>query len=110
MKSDLKNAVLWDVCQLLMPVFTRGLLYLEDGGDTFLLNVGYHRTHMRPHSQKMAFFIVTTVKTSNFTNLICFILATQCYNIILKHLLNTLYINIWLSLTACSSAHRLQPG
>jgi hypothetical protein len=39
----------------------RGFFYPEDGGDTFLRNVGSHGAT----SQKTAFFIVTAVKTSN---------------------------------------------
>jgi hypothetical protein len=40
-----------------------GFFYSEDGGDTFLRNVGSHGAT----SQKTAFFIVTAVKTSNLT-------------------------------------------
>jgi hypothetical protein len=38
------------------------IFYPEDGGDTFLRNVGSHEIAT---SQKTAFFIVTAVKTSN---------------------------------------------
>jgi hypothetical protein len=41
-----------------------GFFYPEDGGDTFLQNVGFHKIYT---SQKTAFFIVTAVKTSNLT-------------------------------------------
>jgi hypothetical protein len=41
-----------------------GFFYPEDEGDTFLRNVGVHGAT----SQKTAFFIVTAVKTSNFTH------------------------------------------
>jgi hypothetical protein len=44
----------------------RGFLYPEDGGDTFLRNVGLQDIHGAT-SQKMTFFIITAVKTSNLT-------------------------------------------
>jgi hypothetical protein len=37
-----------------------GFFYPEDGGDTFLRNIGSHKIYT-------AFFIVTTGKTSNLT-------------------------------------------
>jgi hypothetical protein len=40
----------------------------EDGGDTFLRNVGSQDLHGAT-SRKMAFFIITAVKTSNPNNL-----------------------------------------
>jgi hypothetical protein len=42
----------------------RGFFYLEDGGDTFLRNVGSQELH-GARSDKTSFFIVTVVKTSN---------------------------------------------
>jgi hypothetical protein len=36
----------------------------DDGGDTFLLNVSYNKSH-RVTYQKMAFFIVTAVEISD---------------------------------------------
>jgi hypothetical protein len=44
-----------------------GFFYPEDRGDTFLLEVGSHKIYIAPQSQKMTFFIVTAVKTSNLT-------------------------------------------
>jgi hypothetical protein len=43
----MKNAVFRDV----VPCWSRLLdfLYLENAGDTFLLNVGSHKTYMVPH-------------------------------------------------------------
>jgi hypothetical protein len=38
----------------------------EDGGNTILRNVGSHNLHCA-RSQKMTFFIVTAVETSNLT-------------------------------------------
>jgi hypothetical protein len=40
---------------------------LKMGVDTFLRNVGSHKNYTTPHPRKPAFFIVTSVKTSNLT-------------------------------------------
>jgi hypothetical protein len=56
--------------------------YPEDGGDTFLRNVGSQDLHGAT-SQKTAFFIVTAVKTSNLTILtLCFLLYLDLRNVI----------------------------
>jgi hypothetical protein len=46
---------------LLTLFFTDGLFYPEDGGDTFLVNVGSYKTHTAPRPRR-AFFIVTVEK------------------------------------------------
>jgi hypothetical protein len=55
----IKNAVLWDVApcklslqHLLSWFLARGFFYPEDGGDTFLRNVGSHKIYMVPHPRR----------------------------------------------------------
>jgi hypothetical protein len=48
-----------------------GFFYPDDGGDTFLRNVGSHKIYT---SQNTALFIVTAVKTSNRTYFILFVI------------------------------------
>jgi hypothetical protein len=53
-------------CWLLLTFLAVRFLSRDDGGDTFLRNVGSYKSHGLT-SQKAAFFIVTVVKTSNHT-------------------------------------------
>jgi hypothetical protein len=50
-----------------MRFLTRGYFYPDDGRETFLRNVGSHKTYRMATFKKTAFFIVTAVKTSNPT-------------------------------------------
>jgi hypothetical protein len=45
-----------------------GFFYLEDGGDTFLRNIGSHKIHGAT-SQNTQFFIIIALKTSNLTRI-----------------------------------------
>jgi hypothetical protein len=45
---------------------TVGFLYLEDGDDTLLRNVGSHKTYTA-HIPEASFFVITAVRTSNST-------------------------------------------
>jgi hypothetical protein len=47
--------------------FFRRFFYPEGGGDTLLRNIGSHKIYKAPQPET-AFFIVTTVKTSNLTS------------------------------------------
>jgi hypothetical protein len=56
------------VCSHLLTLVPRSrIFYPEDGGDTFLRNVGSLENYTAPHPKKPAFFIVTAVKTSDLT-------------------------------------------
>jgi hypothetical protein len=55
----MKNAVVWDVaprrscgCSHLLWFFARGFFCPEDGGDTFLRNVGSHKIYTAPHPRR----------------------------------------------------------
>jgi hypothetical protein len=52
----MKNPVFWDVCRLLATYLCRflacGFFYPEDGGDTFLRNVGSHKIYTAPHPRR----------------------------------------------------------
>jgi hypothetical protein len=53
----MKNAVFCDVAAATCSrwLFARGFFYPEDGGDTFLRNVGSHKNYKAHTSQKTAF-------------------------------------------------------
>jgi hypothetical protein len=49
----MKNVVFWDVALYRTSWFTaRGYFYPEDGGDTFLRNVGWWKIYTAPHPRK----------------------------------------------------------
>jgi hypothetical protein len=58
-ETGLKNAVFWDVapCRWLCSCwfFACGFFYPEDGGDTFLRNVGSHKIYKVPHPRRWDF-------------------------------------------------------
>jgi hypothetical protein len=50
----IKNAFFWDMAAATCSLWflARGFFYPEDGGDTFLRNVGSHKKYTAPHSRK----------------------------------------------------------
>jgi hypothetical protein len=52
----MKNAVFWDMSEFAATCsgwfLVRGFFYPEDGGDTFLQNVGSHKIYTAPHPRR----------------------------------------------------------
>jgi hypothetical protein len=50
----MKNSVFWDVIAATLSgwFLARGLSFPEDGGDTFLQNIGSHKIYRAPHPRR----------------------------------------------------------
>jgi hypothetical protein len=50
----MKISFFWDVAAATCPhwFLARGFFYPEDGGDTFLRNVGSHKIYTEPHPRR----------------------------------------------------------